>query len=187
MWQPETLPAWFHPSFPVQPSHAELTVQIRGVTRRWGEVIWSFASDLCWGLALLGTSGSRCWLFGLLLDVPLSISLPRTLLLSETERPYPLFILICLSVGEALLSFLFLLTRNYFNSPRDNHFISGKLWSIWVWWAPTWALMIWQISKREHVAWIINKRNSQRFGLACLIFFSDLSVLITATCSFVFL
>lgn len=186
-WQSATLPAWFHPSSPVQPSQAETTIQVRGITRRCGDVIWSFAYDLCWGLAPFGASGSRRWLFGLQRDVPLALPLPRMPLLSETEGPYPLFSLMRFSVGKALVYFLFLFTSNHFNSPKGHYFISGKMWSIWVRWAPTWAQMIWQILKREHVAWIINKRNSQRFGLACLIFFSDLSVLITATCSFVFL
>lgn len=157
----------------------------KGYNQEHGHVSWSFTSDLYWGLALFLTSESRCWLFGLQLDVPLDISLPRMPLLSETEGSYLLFSLMCFSVGVAFLSFWFLLTINNFNSPKGN-FMSGKMSSIWEWWVPMWAWMIWQILKREHVAWIINKRNSQRFGLACLIFFSDLSVPITATCSFVF-
>lgn len=124
-----------------------------------------------WGLAPFSTWRIKHWLFGLQLDVPLAISLPCMPLLSETKGPYPLLRLMHFSVGEALLSFLFLLTRNHFNSPKGHCFTSGKMWSIWVWWAPMWAQMIWQILKREHVAWIINKRNSQRFGLDCLFFF----------------
>lgn len=159
-WQTETLPALVQPSYPVQP-YWDNSVKAKVC----GNLSWSFASHLCWGLVPFDT----LWHSQLApraksqkhLDVLLVAFLPYIQLHSEAEVPYSLFrwyfYLFCFFWIDITLAV-----------QKATIFMSGKMWSIWALWAPIWAQTIWQILKREHVAWIINQRNLQRFGLASL-------------------
>lgn len=155
----------------------------KGYHKECEDVSWSFACDLCWGLAPSGTSGSRHWLFGLKLGVPwLSHSLACYCF--QKQEGLTCFLAWCTSL---LGRYFWLFCFSWLN-------IALTVQMATILWVEKCDLSMMgsyvstnDLANFEKRTCGLNNQQEEftMVWLGLPNFFSDLSVLITATCSFV--